>query len=160
MKRDIAAALFVAVLVRAQNPAQPATPLCTASQLTAMVVSSGGAAGSNYINITIRNMSSVACLLRDAPKIEQFDASGAKMKPEVGWPEDLYMWGPRSRSLVLNPAERARVVIVTASRGVVVDETRCGSKLVLYLPRSQKSILTIHTDSCQDIGVTGYIGVR
>jgi Protein of unknown function (DUF4232) len=98
------------------------SPRCASSQLSGSETASDGAAGTAFVTIAVRNVSSSTCLLRGSPKVEMLGASGTPLPVR----EHAGLSGaPTSHptTVALHPRERARLVV--AFIDVNIRELRC-----------------------------------
>ena len=154
-RRILFALVVSAGSVRAQSQLPTKVSLCNERQLTA-TFDGGAAMGSDYINITVRNISKLACLL-GRPRLEQLDSAGLVMKPAVHWPVAVHDGEMGKSSAPLEPAQSATFVVETVNRTGYTSKTHCGSKIRIYLRSSKKPLATIPAESCAEVNVSGYI---
>jgi len=102
--------------------AQPATPACVTSQLSARIVGSDGAAGTLYSTIGLTNTSTSDCHLEGSPAVEMLDPSGAALavQEQPGLPQ-----GPsvEPSTVLLQQGQEASIVV--AFSDVNVGELPC-----------------------------------
>ncbi|WP_052397487.1 DUF4232 domain-containing protein [Streptomyces sp. NRRL F-5123] len=110
-----------------------ATPMCTASQLTASLGGSDGAAGSVYRYLLLTNRGATACHLTGYPGVSVLDADGR----QIGAPADR---SPMDyTAVVLGPGEAASDTIRTANH---LGTCRPASaKVRVYPPGSRASLV-------------------
>lgn len=143
-------------LTLARGQASASVPPCNPAHMIT-TYSAGSASGSEYITITVHNTSKWRCLLPGVPRLEQFDSANTRMKPEVRWPLGLNSLGEGARSVVVPPDASVQFALSVANGTGYGSERHCGAKLVVYLPRSTKSVISIPTPSCDAILISGYV---
>ncbi|MFI0941649.1 DUF4232 domain-containing protein [Streptomyces sp. NPDC021020] len=124
-----------------------ATPMCAASQLTASLGGSDGAAGSVYRYLLLTNHSATTCHLTGYPGVSVLDASGK----QIGAPADR---SPMDyAAVVLRPGEAASDTLRTANHLGTCRPT--SAKVRVYPPGSRASLVVAgELTICDDFTIT------
>ena len=117
----------------------------------------GGALGSTYLIIKLRNQSRSRCVVSGEPVVEVFSARGKWEAPQVNWMESLNAIGAGEHSLTLPPGSGAQFVVQTSGDPSQPFGERCFESLRVALRKMKTPILQVHQRGCGAVNMSGFV---